>query len=400
MNSLQKIYCRVFQIMFKIVLPFFPYRTPEIVGSVKALPEIIRKNNCDNLLIITDTNIRKLGLTKRLENILTSNGINFIIYDRTVENPTTTNVVEALKIYQTSGCNAIVGFGGGSSMDCAKAVAVCVAKPGKSLENMKGILKVHTKLPMIIAIPTTAGTGSETTLTAVIVNAETRYKYVLHDFSMIPRCTVLDPRLTLSLSPYITAITGMDALTRAIEAFLGNSTAYDTQKSALLSVKLVFDNLDSAYENGNNRAARRNMLKASFYAGLAFTKSYVGYVQAVSLSLNGEYNISHGLVNAVLLPYILEAYGRSIYNKLHMLANEAGISDEHLSDQEAAQNFIQAIKDMKKRFGIEDRILEIKEEDISKLSHYADKEANPFYHAPVLMNAKDLEQFYYLLMKN
>ena len=400
MNQLKKIYCRVFQTAFKIALPFLPYRKSEIVGSVKALPEIIRKNNCDNVLVITDTGIRKLGLTKRLEKALAAGGITFTIYDQTVANPTTANVAEALEIYQSGGCNAIIGFGGGSSMDCAKAVAVCAAKPGKSLEKMKGILKVHTKLPLIIAIPTTAGTGSETTLAAVITDAETRHKYAINDFPLIPRYAVLDPKVTLSLPPHITATTGMDALTHAVEAFIGNSTTYGTRKDALMAVRLIFENLDTAYADGNNIEARRNMLKASFYAGCAFTKSYVGYVHAVAHSLGGEYNVPHGLANAVLLPFVLEAYGSSIHAKLRKLAVEAGISDKGSSDEYAAKNFIQAVKDMKKRFGIGDTIREIREEDISKLSHYADKEANPLYPVPVLMNAKELEQFYYLLMEN
>lgn len=169
-------------------------------------------------------------------------------------------------------------------MDCAKAVAVCAAKPGKSLEKMKGILKVHTKLPLIIAIPTTAGTGSETTLAAVITDAETRHKYAINDFPLIPRYAVLDPKVTLSLPPHITATTGMDALTHAVEAFIGNSTTYGTRKDALMAVRLIFENLDTAYADGNNIEARRNMLKASFYAGCAFTKSYVGYVHAVAHS--------------------------------------------------------------------------------------------------------------------
>ena len=268
-------------------------------------------------------------------------------------------------------------------MDCAKAVAVCAAKPGKSLEKMKGILKVHTKLPLIIAIPTTAGTGSETTLAAVITDAETRHKYAINDFPLIPRYAVLDPKVTLSLPPHITATTGMDALTHAVEAFIGNSTTYGTRKDALMAVRLIFENLDTAYADGNNIEARRNMLKASFYAGCAFTKSYVGYVHAVAHSLGGEYNVPHGLANAVLLPFVLEAYGSSIHAKLRKLAVEAGISDKGSSDEEAAKNFIQAVKDMKKRFGIGDTIREIREEDISKLSHYADKEANPLYPVPV-----------------
>lgn len=399
MNQAKKIYCRTFQTVMKIALPFLPYKKPEIVGSVRALPELITKRKCDNVLIITDAGIRSLGLTKRLERALTENNIPYSIYDKTVANPTTANVAEALDLYQSNGCNAIIGFGGGSSMDCAKAVGARVAKPRQSLAKMKGILKVHKKLPLLIAIPTTAGTGSETTLAAVITDAETRHKYAINDFPLIPRYAVLDPKVTLSLPPFITATTGMDALTHAVEAYIGRSTTYGTRKDALKAVELIFENIDTVYNEGHNVNARRDMLHASFYAGCAFTKSYVGYVHAVAHSLGGEYNVPHGLANAILLPFVLEAYGPCIHKKLYQLSVAAGVSSKDTPYDVAAQEFITAIKDMKNRFGIGDTVKEIKEEDIPKLSHYANKEANPLYPVPVLMNAEELEQFYYLLME-
>lgn len=398
MNKAKKLYCRTFQTGLKIALPFLPYRKPEVIGSVKTIPDILRKRKCSHALIITDTGIRSLGLTKRLENVLTKDGIPFCIYDKTVANPTTANVAEALELYLSNGCDAIIGFGGGSSMDCAKAVGARIAKPKQSLAKMKGILKVHKKLPLLIAIPTTAGTGSETTLAAVITDAETRHKYAINDFPLIPRYAVLDPKVTLSLPPFITATTGMDALTHAVEAYIGKSTTYGTRKDALLAVRLIFENIDKAYTNGSDIDARRNMLHASFYAGCAFTKSYVGYVHAVAHSLGGEYNVPHGLANAILLPFVLEAYGPCIHKKLHHLAVAAGISAKDTPYDTAAGEFIEAIKAMKKRFDIGDKVKEIREVDIPKLSHYADKEANPLYPVPVLMDAEELEQFYVTLM--
>ena len=384
--------------MFKIALPFLPYRKLKVIGSVKALPDIILKKKCSKVLIITDSGIRKLGLTHRLEKALDAAGITCIIYDKTVANPTTVNVAEAVKLYLDNGCDCIIGFGDGSSMDCAKAVGARIAKPKQSLAKMKGILKVRRKLPLLMAVPTTAGTGSETTLAAVITDAQTRYKYAINDFPLIPRYAVLDPKVTLSLPPFITATTGMDALTHAVEAYIGNSTTYGTRKDALLAVKLIFENIDTAYEDGSNVEARRNMLHASFYAGCAFTKSYVGYVHAIAHSLGGEYNVPHGLANAVILPMLLEAYGEKIHKKLARLAIAAGLADEDTPCSEAAGQFIRAVKDMKKRFGIGDHIPEIQETDIPKLAHYADKEANPLYPVPVLMDAAKLESFYRILM--
>ena len=400
MKTLRKIYCRTFQTGLKIALPFLPYRTPKVAGSVKALPKIIQKKNCRKVLIITDEGIRKLGLTLHLEKALTDAKIPYCIYDKTVANPTTDNVAEAVRLYRKAGCDCIIGFGGGSSMDCAKAVGACIVKPKQSLKKMKGILKVHKKLPLLMAVPTTAGTESETTLAAVITDGQTRHKYAINDFPLIPRYAVLDPGVTLGLPPFITATTGMDALTHAVEAYIGNSTTYGTQKDALLAVKLIFENIDKAYENGRDATARRNMLHASFYAGCAFSKSYVGYVHAIAHSLGGEYNVPHGLANAVILPMMLEAYGKTIHKKLAHLAIAAGLADKDTPWEEAAGRFIQAIKDMKKRFGIGDRIPEIQQKDIRKLARYADKEANPLYPVPVLMDASELEPFYYRLMGN
>lgn len=399
MNPLRKLYCRTFQIAFRFALPLLPYRKPEVCGSVEEIPHILQQNNCSSVLIVTDAAIVKLGLTDRLQKALAASHIPYYIYDGTVANPTTENVAEAMKLYLSKHCSAIIGFGGGSSMDCAKALGVCIARPERSLSQMKGILKVHKKLPLLIAVPTTAGTGSETTLAAVITDAETRHKYAINDFPLIPRYAVLDPEVTLSLPPSITATTGIDALTHAIEAYIGNSTTRETRKDALLAVKLIFNNLDAAYTNGSDIRARRNMLKASFYAGCAFTKSYVGYVHAVAHSLGGEYNVPHGLANSILLPFVLEAYGSTIHQKLACLAIAAGIATKNTPVEIAAQDFIHEIKEMKKRFGIGDTVAAIKREDIPKLSRYADKEANPLYPVPVLMNAKELESFYYMLME-
>ncbi len=400
MNSLKKLYCRTFQTAFRLALPLLPYRKPQICGSVEQIPQILLKNRCTAVLIVTDAAILKLGLTDHLQTALTAGHIPYYIYDGTVANPTTENVAEAMKLYLSGHCNAIIGFGGGSSMDCAKALGACIANPGRSLSQMKGILKVRRKLPLLIAVPTTAGTGSETTLAAVITDAGTRHKYAINDFPLIPKYAILDPEVTLSLPPFITATTGMDALTHAIEAYIGNSTTHDTRKEALMAVRLIFRNLDAAYRNGSDVPARKNMLRASFYAGCAFTKSYVGYVHAVAHSLGGEYNVPHGLANAVLLPFVLEAYGTTIHRKLACLAIAAGVATENTPVETAARRFITEIKEMKKRFGIGDTISAVKREDIPKLSRYADREANPLYPVPVLMNAKELEKLYYMLMEN
>lgn len=399
MNIFKKIYCRSFQTVFKIALPFLPYRKPKIIGALTGIPEILDKKKKTCPIIITDPGIAKLGILNMLTDVFDKADVKYCVYDKTVANPTTDTVEEALAIYKENNCDCIIGFGGGSSMDCAKAVGVRVARPNTHLSKLGGILKVHAKLPLLIAIPTTAGTGSETTLAAVIVDAKTRHKYAINDFPLIPRYAVLDPKVTLTLPASITATTGMDALTHAVEAYIGNSTTPGTRKDAIMATELIFANLDTAFNDGTNVTARKNMLKAAYYAGCAFTKSYVGYVHAIAHSLGGEYNVPHGLANAVILPMVLEGYGKSIYKKLHTLAIAAKVADSDMTDEEAAKAFIQAVKDMKVRFNIGDTIPQIKEEDIPKMASYADKEANPLYPVPVLMDKKELEKIYYALME-
>ena len=398
MHTLKKLYCRCFQISFRAALPLMPYREPKLIDGFSGVPKVLRKHNITRLLLVTDPGVYSLGLTTPLEQILKKAGITCIVYKDTVANPTSANVEDAKNLYLKKHCQALLAFGGGSSMDCAKGVGARLARPNKSLAKMEGILHVMHKLPLLIAVPTTAGTGSETTLAAVITDAETRYKYAINDFPLIPRYAVLDPKVTLSLPPFITATTGMDALTHAVEAYIGNSTTPGTRKNALDAVQLIFENLDRAYTNGSDKEARKNMLRASYFAGCAFTKSYVGYVHAVAHTLGGQYNVPHGLANAVILPFVLEEYGKTIYSKLARLAQAAGVADSSTPEKEAAHAFIQAVKDMKKRFNIGDTIPEIKEEDIPKLAHYADKEGNPLYPVPVLMDAHELEKFYYILM--
>ena len=379
----------------------FTFSVPQNIlfgeGVLKELPGAAGKLGGKHGFIISGPTLNRLGVVGQCEEILTQAGIAVNTFCDTEGNPSVETVERAAEAFWESGADFIVALGGGSPMDVAKAVGV-VAKYGGSITEYEGADKVPGEIIPLIAIPTTAGTGSETTLAAVITDAQTRHKYAINDFPLIPRYAVLDPKVTLSLPPFITATTGMDALTHAVEAYIGNSTTPGTRKNALDAVRLIFENLDTAYTDGNNIESRRNMLRASYFAGCAFTKSYVGYVHAIAHSLGGKYNVPHGLANAVILPMVLETYGDSITHKLRNLAVTAGLCDKHEDDKTAAQMFIDAVKDMKKRFGIGDHIPEIQETDIPELAHYADKEANPLYPVPVLMDAGELETLYYRLM--
>lgn len=399
MFIVNKIYCRIFQKAFRLVIPLLPYRKPKIIEGFDYLIPILEEKKITSVLLVTDKGIRKAGLTEPLEQLLKEKSICCTVYDGTVANPTVQNVEEARKLYLSQECQAIIALGGGSSIDCAKACGARIAKPKQSLEQMKGILKVHKKLPPLIAIPTTAGTGSETTLAAVITDPKTHHKYPINDFPLIPRYAVLDPEVTRSLPPSLTASTGMDALTHAVEAFIGHSTTKQTREDALTAVFLIFENLKTAYYDGNNMEARKNMLEAAYLAGSAFTVSYVGYVHAVAHSLGGRYGTPHGLANAILLPYVLEAYGPSAHKKLHQLAIAAGLCSNEVSHKEGAERFIQAIKDMKQQFHLEDSAIRVAEKDIPRLAYFASKEANPLYPVPKLMNRKELEQFYRIFVR-
>ena len=395
MNVFKKVFCRCYQFCFRLVMPILPYRRPIIYNSVSELEELFRELEVRNVMLITDEFLRKAGVTKELEELLSKKKIKCTVYDKTRANPTVNNVEEARKLYIKNKCEMLIAFGGGSSMDCAKAVGARIAYPKKSVNELKGLLRVLRKIPKLVAIPTTAGTGSEVTITAVITDSEKKHKYTMNNFTMIPRYAVLDPKVTYTLPPSLTATTGMDALTHAVEAYIGGSTTKETRELALEAVELIFKNIKIAYNEKDNYEARNNMLQAAYKAGIAFSKSYVGYIHAVAHSLGGEYNIPHGLANAVIMPYVLDMYGNSVYKKLYELGIAAKVVKETDSYEEGAKKFIKAIRKLNKEMEIPEKLKGINKEDIANMARHADKEANPLYPVPKLMNSKELEEIYY-----
>lgn len=397
MNIASKFFCRVFQAGFRAALPILPYREPKIVPSCLELGGVFKKEKTTSVLVVTDAGIVKNGLTIPLENVLKKNKVRYTVYDKTQPNPTVDNVEDALTLYHNNKCDTLIAIGGGSAMDCAKAVGARVAYPKRSLRQLGGKLKVWRKLPTLIAIPTTAGTGSEVTLAALVTEPKNHKKYAVMSFPLIPHYAVLDAKLTYSLPPHLTATTGMDALTHAVEAYIGRSTSKETRRLALEATKLVFGNVDKAYTDGHNHEARENMLHAAYKAGIAFSKSYVGYIHAVAHSLGGRYGTPHGLANAVIMPYVLESYGKCAYKKLHRLGVAAGVCSENDSHEVGAKKFIEAIKALNAKMNISDKITGIKQEDISDMARHAEREANPLYPVPKLMTRKELEGFYYTI---
>ena len=397
MNIFAKIYCRVFQTAFRMALPFLPYREPEAIGSCTEIGKVAKKEKISSVLIVTDKGIVNNGLVDPVVAALQTSGISYYIYADTQPNPTVQNVEDALKAYKANHCDALIAIGGGSSMDCAKAVGARVAYPKRTVNQLGGKLKVWHKLPTLIAIPTTAGTGSETTLAAMITDSKTHHKYAIMSFPLIPKYAVLDASLTYSLPPHLTSTTGVDALTHAVEAYIGRSTSKETRRLSLEATKLVFENVEEAYKDGNNHTARENMLHAAYKAGIAFSKSYVGYIHAVAHSLGGKYGTPHGLANAVVMPFVLESYGKSVYKKLHRLGIAAGVATEEDAPMTGAIKFINAVKALNAGMNIPEKLPGIQKEDIPSLAKHAAKEANPLYPVPKLMNTRQLEQFYYMV---
>ena len=395
MNPVKAVYCRAFQQGFRIMYPFFPYREPEELDSDAEIPVKLRSLGLRSALLVTNASLRSLGVTSALEDAMKRCGVACAVYDKTPPNPAIDHVEEAFALYRESGCGAVIGFGGGSCIDCAKTVAARAAYPSRGVRQLAGNLKFWGDLPPVFAVPTTAGTGSEATLAAVLVDSETRRKFTINAFPLIPRYAVLDARNTVGLPPFYTATTGIDALTHAVEAFIGQSTTRETRAWSLRATRLIFRYLPRAYRDGNDLEARQAMLRASYLAGMAFTRSYVGYCHAVAHSLGGLYDTPHGLANSVLLPYVLRAYGASIHKPLRLLAGAAGLADRETPEAAAAERFIRGVEALNRELGIPSRLSGIRPEDVDALSRNADREGNPLYPVPRLMDRRELRQLYY-----
>ena len=394
MWQLKKAFYRTYQKILKVAMNtcIFDWSEPETIegpGAIKKLPAFIKAKGLSNVLVVTDKGLMSLNLLDGLFEGLKAEGIDYVVYDKTQPNPSIDNIEEVRSLYLDNGCEGFIAFGGGSPMDCAKAAGARVVRPNKTVQKMRGQLKVIKKLPPFFAVPTTAGTGSETTLAAVVTDTKTHEKYALNDPRLRPGYAVLDPELTVGLPPHITSTTGMDALTHAVEAYIGHSNTKETSAKAEQATKMIFENLETAYNNGSDIHAREQMLLASHYAGIAFTRAYVGNVHAIAHNLGGFYGVPHGLANAIILPYVLDYYGDTAYERLARLSEFAGVAKDGQSDEEKAKAFIQEIRDMNARMNIPDKIDKIQESDIPTIAQRALKEANPLYPVPKIMDLED-----------
>lgn len=416
---MNRLFCRIYQGAMKVGMYMLPWHTPEVIedrADSDRLLEDIKRREVERLLVVMGPNMMKRGLPVPMLEKLRANGIECEVFDRLTSDPTDAQVEEGVRLYNEKNAQGIILFGGGSPMDCGKAIAARIARPDRTIAELQGVLKVRSrrKVPVMWAIPTTSGTGSEATMAAVITDHETHRKKSINDMAIIPHVCVLDAGLTARLPPDITAYTGMDALCHAVEAYTNN--AYNTaleKKMAKDAVKLIYENLEGAYENGSDMEKRRNMQRAAFYAGRAFTRGCVGYVHAIGHAVGGLYGVPHGKAMAILLPHVLKAFGSSAEAKLAELADHCGLSAEYGVDHDdrtggcacpaygamkgkttnngKARLFIEWIENTKRSMDIPDRFDCIKEEDVETIAKWADAEANPLYPVPKIFDRKQLE---------
>ncbi len=393
--KLKKCWYRTYQTVYKFALHFLDWTEPYLLegeGAVLRLPAFIKDKGIKKVLVVTDKGLMGLHILDPMFEKLDEAGVKYVVFDGVQPNPTIPNIEDAKKVYEENGCEAIIAFGGGSPMDCAKAAGARIVRPNKSVRKMRGQLKVLKKLPPFFAVPTTAGTGSETTIAAVVSDPETHEKNAINDPALRPKYAVLDPALTVGLPPHITSTTGMDAMTHAVEAYIGRSNTKDTIREAEEAVVLIHKNLEKAYANGKDMEARANMLKGSYLAGRAFTHAFVGYVHSIAHNLGGLYGTPHGLANAVILPYVLDYYAETAYKPLAKLADLIGITTPEMSVADKGKAFIAEIRRMDRDMNIPEKFDMIKEEDMPTLVARALKEANPLYPVPKIMNAADCER--------
>jgi alcohol dehydrogenase class IV len=358
--------------------------------SIYKIPKLLKKDGIQRVQIITTAGFMRRGSLTKLFEELESECIHMTIFSNVMPDPTIACVEEATKIYRKGKCNAIVAIGGGSVIDCAKVVGARIAQPNMTVVEMSGILKIRRTLPNIYAVPTTAGTGSEVTAGAVITDGDTHYKHTINDFCLIPKHAILDPVLTCDLPATITSVTGIDALTHAVEAYTNRFASPKARKSARNAVKMIYEYLPIVYKDGKNVQAREKMLLASYYGGVAITNAFVGYVHALAHGIGGLYGIAHGQANAIILPYVLEEYGKSIEKKLAELSDVVGISGN--SRSEKASRFIDSLRCLNKKMDIPEKITELKEKDFKTLIERAIHEGNPTYPVPKIWGDKELRQ--------
>ena len=391
--SLKVLFYKSLMAGLKVLVKLIPARKPLVFtgpGSAQDLCEAIATFDLQRVLIVTDATLVKLGMIEPMKAALEKRGIAVAIYDGVLPDPTHTVIEEGLAALKQHNADSILAVGGGSPMDAAKVIGAC-ATNNASVAKLSGVLKVKKPILPLFAIPTTAGTGSETTIAAVVSDPKSHQKSPVVDPKLVPVATALDPELMTGLPPAITAATGMDAMTHAIESYLSKHAASDTDAYALAAIRMIFGNLRTAYSDGMNLEARQAMAVASFYAGVAFTKANVGYVHAIAHQFGAFYHVPHGLANAIVLPHILKYSKPAATDRMSDLAIAAGLGGKDEDAAELAQKFVDAISALNEELGIPQKLDKLKQDDIPQIAKGALKEAHYLYPVPRYMDQATCE---------
>jgi alcohol dehydrogenase class IV len=313
-----------------------------------------------------------------------------VVYDGVTADAPIPVIETGIEVFRREGCDAIVAFGGGSVMDAAKVIGLAAAND-RHPRSLVGYFRALRGPAPIYAVPTTAGTGSEVTVAAVISDPDNEKKLVIADTRIVPKMAALDPLLMTGLPQPVTAATGMDALTHAVEAFIGYWNTGFSDLMALSAVAMIYDNLPLAYNDGGNVAAREKMALASTYAGLAFTRANVGNVHAIAHQLGGKYHTPHGLANAIMLPHVLRFSAPEITSRLAALAVRARVGNESEPEDVLANRFLDSVEALADSVGIPRRLDALRSSDIPALAEAACWEADTNYPVPRRMSQEDCE---------
>ena len=399
--------------LISALLPAKGMPIPNVIHGVNELGKLCSKLNLKNMLVVSDKILVELGSTKKCTDGLKKANVNFFLFDKVVPNCPEKLIIMGYNMYKRNKCDGIIAVGGGSSMDCAKVIGAKVANPDKSIESFVGSFNVSKRdekrmamFPPLIAVPTTAGTGSETTIVAVVHFEKSGLKEVITDSVLVPKYAVLDADLTISLPKHVTATTGMDALTHAIESYLSTWANERTKEYSLKAVKQIGQSLMTCYHYPKNTEARSMMLQASFDAGVAFTNTSVGYVHAIAHTLGAFFGVPHGAANAMILPLVLDFYLDTCMDKFCDLAVALGIATfvpEDIREKKIlAQKFVRKIREMNVAMQIQTKVKDMKVEDVDRVVTRAMVEAhgkgstfNPFdagYPVPTYLTRAHLTQ--------
>ena len=389
---MKNLYYKFMAIVVTWLLRLLPRNAPVVykgLNSALVLCEQVAVLGFNKVLIVTDDFLGSSGILDGIKATLEKSGVEFAVFDGVLPDPAFDQVQAGEAVYRSEACQAVIAVGGGSVLDAAKMIAMLHTNPGP-LDSFDGIQKCKKPGVPLFAIPTTAGTGSEITLAAVITDPVSHRKIPVVDSKMIPGYVALDAEIMKGMPPGITAATGMDALTHAVESYLSKASTQSTELQAKAAVRLIFNNLVAAYHDGGNMEARDGMAVASFYAGAAFGKTSVGYVHGIAHQLGRVCGTPHGNANAMVLPEVLAAYGECVHQRLADLARTVNLDEPGASDSQLAGDFIQAIADMRKELELPLQPKDLKAQDIPGIVEEALAEAGALYPVPRYMSADEV----------